>query len=894
MSSNSISPSTLRSARLLAPYLSMTDPVASPGTLKIFLGMCPGVGKTYSMLEAARELRRQGIDVVVGVVETHGRKETASLLADLEVLPLAKLPYRGTELPELDLDALLARRPKLALVDELAHTNAPGSRHPKRWQDVAELLDAGIDVFTTLNIQHLESRADVVGTITRTHIRETVPDSFLDLAKDIELIDLTPRDLLRRLEEGKVYLGDRAHAAASNFFRESHLTALRQLALRYTAERVGVDLNDIRSQHRDRGTWRIQEKLIVAVGPSPFSPSLIRRARAMAGALDATWSAIAVQTDELLTKEQQDHVTAHLSLARQLGAEATTVEAISLVEGLLSAARERGATQIVVGKSPRHRWRDFFRRPPALALLQASGEIDVIAVEPRASAGGSPHVAARCVRQSANPARNWDLPLAVTIAAGLCGAGLLLFPVIGAPNVALLMLCGVILGALKLRSGGTVVLAILTALLWNFFFTEPRLTFHVADPRDLALFIALTIAALSMGSLSNRLQRRNQAVLRQQRHNARLLEITTILTRSPDNPAAVGRCVHEVTSLFDLPCSIQLRGDDDHQLQDPHPESTFRPDAKERGVAAWAFEKKQPAGRGTSTLPEARALHLPLQGRSFTMGILSVDSGDTILSMADRDLLAAVAAQLGLALERDHLLRAIHHAEFLERSEQLRRSLLDHVSHELRTPVAIIGSALDAFEGGRPGDELISEMRGAHKRLRRVVEQLVESARIESGAIRPQPEWWDLSDLCENARERSADSLASHPFRIEIPSATPPLVWVDGELLLAAIGNLLNNTGSHTPPDTPVELHAGIDPDGQLEIRVRDHGKGLTDPARVFDRFHRGPDSPPGGLGLGLSIVRGLMRGLGGQAEARNASGGGAEFILRLPVRTTDTMPQET
>ncbi|RYD32788.1 MAG: sensor histidine kinase KdpD, partial [Verrucomicrobiaceae bacterium] len=360
----------------------MSEPAPTSGTLKVFLGMCPGVGKTYSMLEAARELRSQGMEVVAGVVETHGRKETAALLDGIEILPPARLPYRGTELSEFDLDAMLARRPKVALVDELAHTNAPGSRHAKRWQDVAELLDAGIDVLTTINIQHLESRADVVTAITGAPVRETVPDSFLDRAHEIELIDLTPRDLQRRLEEGKVYLGDRARAAAANFFKESHLTALRQLALRYTAERVGVNLREFQSGHRDRKTWRTADKLMVAVGPSPFSPSLIRRTRAMAGALDAPWSAVAVVTDEQLTPAQQDNVTRHLSLARQLGAEAVTVEAISLVDGLLTAARERRATQIIIGKSPRHGWRDFLSKPPALRLLQQSGDIDINAIEP--------------------------------------------------------------------------------------------------------------------------------------------------------------------------------------------------------------------------------------------------------------------------------------------------------------------------------------------------------------------------------------------------------------------------------------------------------------------------------------------------------------------------------
>lgn len=862
------------------------------GKLKVFLGMCPGVGKTYAMLQAAGELRRQGVDVVAGVIETHGRKDTQALLEGLERLPLRSLRYRETELAEFDIDALLARRPKVALVDELAHTNAPGSRHPKRWQDVAELLDAGIDIYTTVNIQHLESRSDVVSAITKVPIRETVPDSFLDRADGIELVDLTPRDLQRRLEEGKIYLGERAEAAAANFFKESHLTALRQLALRYTAERVGVDLREFQSQRRNRATWRTSERLLVAVGPSPFSTSLIRRTRAMAGALDAPWSAIAVTTDDTLSREEQDRLTQNLSLARQLGAEAATVEATTLVEGLLSAARERGATQIVIGKSPRHGWRDLFFRPPALRLLQRSGDIDVVAVEPGVASSSIPKESKRQKRSPSESQILVNLAKAAAIAAGLALASYPLFGVLTAQDLAMLMLCGVIIGALFLSPVGTFALAIFTGLAWNYLFTEPRFSITIQSTSDVTMFLALLIASLSMGYLSNRLRRRGLAVARQQMHNTRLLEINTILTGAADTEDAVGRCLHAVSSLFNLPCTIQLRDDSTRQLQAPHPAGTLLLDAKERGVALWTFEKKQAAGRGTGTLPEAKVLHLPLQGRSFAMGVLSVDPGESPLSLTDHDLLAAIAAQLGLGLERNHLLQAIHHAEFLDRSDQLRRSLLDHVSHELRTPVSIIGSALDAIESGTPASALVPELRSAQKRLRRVVEQLVESARIESGAVQPKPEWCDLLELLESAREQAADAITGHPLDTRIEKGSPALVWLDADLLLAALGNLLANAGHHTPPGTAIHLSASVNDSAQLEIHVRDEGPGLENPDKVFERFYRGQASRPGGLGLGLPIVRGLIRGLGGTSEARNAPGGGAEFIVKIPVRTAEEIPE--
>jgi len=867
--------------------------MSNTGKLKVFLGMCPGVGKTYAMLQAACELQRQGVDVVAGIIETHGRRETESLLDCVTILPRKSLRYRDTVFTELDLDGLIERRPKLALVDELAHTNAPGSRHPKRWQDIAEILDSGIDVYTTINIQHLESRADIVSAITKAPVRETVPDSFLDRADEIELIDLTPRDLKRRLNDGKVYFGERAIAASNNFFKESHLTALRQLALRYTAERVGIDLRELQVQRRNRATWRASERLLVAVGPSPFSVSLIRRTRAMAGSLDAPWSAIAVTTDETLAQEDQNRLTENLALARQLGAETVTVEAANLVDGLLSAARQRGVTQIIIGKSPRHGWRDFFTRTPAQRLLQSSGDIDVVAVEPGVPSDSVTSGAKRPSLSLEQPHFISNIIKAAAIAAGLSLICYPLFGLLSAQDLAMLMLCGVIVGSLFLKSLGTLALALFSGLTWNFLFTEPRFSFNISKPSDVTLFIALLISSLSMGWLSNRLRRRSNALARQQIHTSRLLEINTILTGVADNDEAVGDCLRAVNSLFHLPCSIQLRDDSTHQLRAPHHASTLLLDQKELAVATWVYEKKQPAGCGTSTLPEAKAFHLPLQGRSFAMGVISIDPGKHPLPIAERDLLSAIAAQLGLWLERNHLLHAIHHAEFIERGDQLRRSLLDHVSHELRTPVAVIGSAMDAMDHGVPSASLIVDMRSAQKRLRRVVDQLVESSRIESGAIHPKPVWSDLLEILEQSVELSRDATIGHPLSITIAPSTPPLVCVDVDLLSASMENLLTNAGHHTPPGTPIHLSASLSLDSELEIHIRDEGPGLEDPARVFERFQRGCTSRPGGLGLGLSIVRGLIRGLGGTVEACNHPSGGAEFILRIPVRTAQQIPED-
>lgn len=873
----------------------MSEPTTTHGRLKVFLGMCPGVGKTYAMLAAAIDLRAKDRDVVAGIVETHGRNETAVLLEKIELLPPAIHPYRSIRIEEFDLDALLERRPQLALIDELAHTNAPGSRHPKRWQDVAEILDAGIDVYTTINIQHLESRADTVSQITKTQVRETVPDSFLDRANEIKLIDITPSDLQQRLDEGKVYLGERAKVASKNFFRDGNLTALRQLALRYTSERVGISLRELSQQQREKPTWRTREKLLVAVGTSPHAPILIRRTRAMAAALDATWAAVAVRTDQELSAAQRDLLDQHLAFARQLGAQTSIIEAPNLVDGLLEAAREQGVSQIVIGKSPGRRWHDIFLTPPALALLQKSGDIDVIAIEP----GDLPvsvekNEAAPFPRKlKAVKVELLGLGPALSLAALLALGAYLIQPLIGAPNTALFMLCGVILAGLKLHPIPILSLGALTGLLWNFLFTIPTFSLEIASAGDLTMFVALTLSALSMGSLTSRLRRREIALSRQQRHTAHLLEITTALTASPDNEAAVGNCLKTVQDLYHLPCAVQVRSNLDHQLETPHPASNFHLDKNEQAVAQWAFDKKQAAGNGTTTLPTAEAFHLPLIGRAYAMGVLSVAPGKRGLSVPERELLGAIAAQLGLALERDHLLGAIHHAEMVELDNQLRRSLLDHVSHELRTPVAVLGAAIDTLKTENvalAGQSVLQEMRSAQQRLRRVIDQLIQSARIEAGAVRANPEWWDLADLCETARERCGN-LNHHPLEIVIPPDTPPLFFLDGELLLGAIENLLSNAIRHTPNGTKTHLRASLKKPASLEIIVRDEGSGFPEPLNIFERFQRGENATPGGLGLGLSIVRGLIRGLGGEVSARNHPVGGAEFRLTLPVKTASKLP---
>lgn len=860
--------------RLLA-QLQQEDLASQSGKLHIFLGMCPGVGKTYAMLQLARQRAKEGVDVLAGIVETHGRAETAELLEQLPVQPRQQLDHRGIALEEFDLDETLRRRPQLVLVDELAHSNAPGSRHAKRYQDVLELLDAGINVYTTLNVQHIESQVDIVQQITGVSVQETVPDSVLDRAHEIQLIDLSVEKLLERMAEGKVYLGERAELAVSHFFKPGNLTALRELALRFTAEQVDRYLEDIRRARRVQSPWKTNMRLMAGVGPSPYAESIIRWTRRAAGRLNCPWLVVWVEGSRELAPEEQERLAQSLSLARKLGGEVVSVTGERIAEALLEVARDRNVSQIVVGKPEQASW---WRKSLADQLILGSGDIEVCVIRPLAA---SRQARRKPSREPAPPSLiaeySWALVTVFTLAS-LCWA---LAPYTGYMFVGLLFLLAVVLAALRFRPGPVLTLASLSALCWNFLFIPPHFTFRIQKPEDWAMFVLFFIVAASMGSLTSRLRLRELAERRRLRHTDTLLRVTQSAALAVELENGLAEALRTINGLLRASTALVVRQNDRSLPRAAHPASSFQPSQKEWGVITWSYSNKQCAGRFTDTLPESTATWFPLQTATSVMGVLGVQlPPEAQLDFNARQTIEALALQLALVLEKDHFIEAVKHAEVVAQSESLHRTLLDSVSHELKTPLAVIQASLDGL--GETPDPYLTEIRTAAKRLQRVVDSLLQMSRLESEILQPSLDWCDLTDVIAAARRAAGSPLETHPVRVQIPGEFP-LLRLDHELFAQALANVLHNAAIYTPAQAAIEITARLDA-GRFSLQVRDHGPGLPAGAeqRIFEKFYRTAGSPPGGTGLGLAIARGLIRALSGHISARNHPAGGAEFLIEL------------
>ncbi|MGA2748755.1 MAG: sensor histidine kinase KdpD [Verrucomicrobiota bacterium] len=867
------------------------------GHLKVFLGMCAGVGKTYSMLEAARRELAAGRDVAIGYLETHGRKETDSLAQDLPLVPRRNTQYRGVALSEMDLDAVLARRPQLALVDEFAHTNAPDSRHPKRYQDVAELLDAGIDVFTTLNVQHIDSRAEAVRQITGVAISETVPDTALAGA-ELELVDLPPDELRARLLAGKVYLPANAAHAQDRFFRPGNLAALRELALRFTAERVGQDVRDYRRAHGVGDPWKSGQRLLVAVSPSPTAASLIRWTRRLAGELHATWVALYVERTQPISDNAQARLARHLSLARDLGAEIITTTDDDVVHGILRIAREQNATQIVVGKPAGWRTLELLRGGSMLnRLIRNSGRIDVHAVAPE----GETNVQQTIRRTVFIPLQTRGYARAAGVVAAVTLLNVLLQRWLGHEPITLIYLMTVVMLALFVERGPTLAAATATALLWDYFFTEPRFSFRISSPADVTMFVTYFIIAVVVGQLAARLRAR-QKVERLREHRATALYLLTReLAAASDLSQLLAVVIRQVSEAFWADVALWLPNDSADTGAAPltlYFASTWLLSDKEQNVAVWAFQHRQPAGHGTDSVPSSEGLHLPLIAGERAVGALSLRfHDDTPLAPAVRDLLEAFVRQIALVLDRQRLCDTEAEAKLLAESERLGTTLLNSVSHELRTPLAAIGSVASSFRSAGPlnpvQQNLTSELDEAVARLNRLVGNLLDLSRLEAGHLRPNLDWHDLSDIVQAALQNLGHSLDSHNVKTVIASDLPP-VKLDAVLTAQILSNLLGNVAKHTPPGTTIELSGRI-LSGQLCIQVADNGPGLPpgNPNRLFDRFQRGPNAVAGGTGLGLSLVKGFTEAQGGQVSAASQPGGGSVFTLIFPLAKMPPVPAE-
>jgi two-component system sensor histidine kinase KdpD len=857
------------------------------GRLTVFLGMCPGVGKTYTMLQYARQRLREGVNVVVGVVETHKRTETEALLTGLPIVPRRSIEYKGVTLREMDLDAILEQRPELVLVDELAHTNAPGTRHPKRFQDVLELLDAGIAVYTTLNVQHLESRVDVVHQITGVTIRETVPDSFLDRADEIQLVDLTPEQLRERLEDGKVYLGEMAQAAAAHFFKFENLAALREMALRFTAERADQDVRGAMRERKISGPWKTGERLLVGVGPDAYAESLVRWTRRIAGELDCPWIAVYVEPAAPLDPSIKERITKNLSLARQLGGDVIVTSGQDVSEAILRVAREQNATQIVVGKPTRSSSLHWLTgRSPAYDLIRKSGYIDVYVVQPEKQ---TQEEKPKRFVATAPPVHEFFIAAIAT--ALVTTAGLLIEPFTSYLAIALLYLLLVVAAGLKLRRGVVLLVAAASALLWNFLFIPPRFTFYIDRFHDAMLFAMFFVVAIAMSHLTSRLRLSEMAERRRERRTAALYDLAHQAALAPDLETGLRAAVNLIESLFGAKAALLLRLPDHTLSNTPHPASSFSPSEKEKSVATWAFSHRTPAGKFTDTLPDSEALHLPLQARTAVMGVLSVrPSSDKSFDLGERELIEAFAALIGTILEKDHFIQAFKHAEIIETSERLHRALFDSVSHELKTPLAAVHAGLDAL-ARQIGEEekptaTLRELQSAVRRLRRVIDNLLDMTRIEARVIEPKLDWCDVGELAHESVALAGEPLGAHAVVIEGADKLP-MVKLDQALIEQALVNLLLNAAAWSPPGTEIVVRVRLEHD-KLFLSVLDEGKGLSesDRAHIFEKFYRASDARPGGTGLGLSIVDGFVRAHGGTVRAANRDEGGAEFQIRLPVQT--------
>jgi len=859
------------------------------GKLTIFFGAAPGVGKTYAMLEVARaEMEQEKRDVVVGIVETHGRYETGALLLGLELLPRRKLLYRSVEVQEFDLDAALARRPDLILVDELAHTNVEGSRHAKRWQDVEELLDAGIDVFSTMNVQHVESLNDVIAKITGVIVRETVPDSVLERAHELKLVDLPPDDLIERLREGKVYVPAQAQRAIENFFKKGNLIALRELALRHTAERVDAQMLAYRRAQGIEQTWAAAEQLLVAVSASPFSGRIIRAARRMAGALHARWFAVYVEprTATGQHKAAEAQLSQNLKLAEQLGAEVVTLSGEDAAKTLLKFAREHNITKIIAGKPVTSRWRDRFRVSLVDRLVRQGGDIDVYVT------AGDPAPSDTVANQG--PERSLHVPsvLAAALVSGLAtAAAWFLFGRAQLPDVVMTYLLGIILVSSRLGFAASILAALLSVAAFDFFFVPPYLTFAVSDFRHTVTFGVMFLVAVLISGLTQRVRNQAASAERREARTAALYELSRELNLAQDRKQVVELASRHLEKAFSCRVAI-LVPRAGGKLERVHASSGLE-DTTERdaSVGQWVLRNHKEAGLGTSTLPSSAALYVPLLASGGIVGVLALypDRADRLESIEQRRHVGAFTAQVALAMERAELAEETQRARREVEAEQLRSSLLSSVSHDLRTPLAVItGAASTLLQKTPPIEEatqqdLIETILEESERLNRQIRNLLDMTRLESGGVRLNKDWLPLEEVVGSALNRVERRLERRDVRVDLPIDLP-LVAIDPVLVELALTNLLENAAKYG--SDPIEINATPSRE-EIVVEVADRGPGIPpgEEVRVFEKFHRAVrDGAAEGVGLGLAICRAVVAAHGGRIWAQNREGGGASFRFSLPI----------
>ncbi len=860
------------------------------GRLKIFLGYAAGVGKTYAMLEAAHQRKEEGVDVVVGYVETHGRIETERLQAGLEAILRKKLEYRGVWLEEMDVDAILSRQPQLALVDELAHTNAPGSRHLKRYHDVEDLLDAGMNVYVTLNIQHLESLNDVIAQITGVKVHETVPDAVIDEASEIELVDLPPDELLARLKDGKVYVPDQAVRAIEKFFRKGNLTALRELSMRRAAERVDDQMLAYMQTRAIPGPWPAAERLLVCISPSPMAERLVRSARRLADELNAEWTAVYIETSAHahLSPDQRDRVAQTLMLAEALGGKTITLSGDSVARSVTDYARQYNFTKIIVGKTLEPRWIEWFRGSVVDHLMRFSGNIDIYVVSREEK---TPDLRQTFARQIHSPFQRylWAI-LLVALGTGL---NMLFHPRISPTNLVMIYLLNVVIVASYLGRGPAILASILSVLVFDYFFVPPYLTLVVSDTEYLLTFTGLLGVGLVISELTARARDQAEMARRREASTAALYGLSRDLAAAAGIDDILRAITQNVSQTFGREVVIFLPDKDPEAGLKPYTYSpNFTPDENERAVAVWTFQHRQSAGRGTDTLSASEARYLPLMTARGVVGVLGAKPMDASrhLSLEQVRLMEAFANQAALAIERVQLADQARQAQLLKATEELQSALLNSISHDLRTPLVSITGSLSSLQEDNNMDEetrqsLLETAREEADRLNRLVGNLLDMTRIEAGAIQVGRESSDVLDVIGTALETINSQLGNHPVKVDVPDDLP-LVPMDFVLMERVLVNVLDNAIKYSPAQAPIEVQARL-AGNDLQINVLDQGPGIPtrDLERIFDKFYR--VQRPGyvrGTGLGLSICKGIVEAHGGSIYAKNRQDGGAIITIVLPL----------
>lgn len=867
------------------------------GRLRIFLGAAPGVGKTYEMLSAARVRQREGVDVVIGVVETHGRAETAALMVGLEAIPLRQVDYQGRTLEEMDLDAILLRRPGIVLVDELAHTNAPGSRHPKRYQDVQELLEAGIDVYTTLNIQHVESLNDVVARITRIRVRETVPDSVIDRADDIELVDLTPADLIQRLHDGKVYVPAQARRAVEHYFRIGNLTALRELALRRTAQRVDDQMVDYMRSHAIEGPWPAGERVLVCVGGDAPSDGLVRQARRLADRFRAPWTAINVETPGQLRDDarQQAWATEALRLAQRLGGEAVVVPGLDIVGAVIEHARTYNATHIMVGKSVTPGWRGIVHRSVAHGLIHRAGGIAIHVIEASDRTPPQP--------RAAEPVALPPYLISLGLVAASVPVAAVLQQALDITNVSLVLLTAILLGAMRYGTGPSLVACLAASLAYNFFFLPPLYTFTIADPENIVALFFFTVVALIVSNLAARLRGQVLATSQRARTTESLYQFSRKLAVSLTLDDLLWATCHQIATVLKVRSVILLPDGDTLAVRAGFPPEDALEDA-DLAAARWSWDRNHVAGRGSDTLPGAKWLFLPMRTARGPIGVVGIarDGADPILTPEQQRQLDALTDQSALAIERINLAHDLNQARIQAEADRLRGALLTSISHDLRTPLAsILGSATSLRAhgvtlDGETREALLTTVIDETERLNRFIGNLLDMTRLEAGVLRPALSLTVLSDVIGAALQRASGILSGHEIAVDLPPNLP-MLDLDMVLFEQVLFNLLDNAAKYAPPGSLIRLQAEQDGD-VVRLMVIDEGDGIppADRTRIFDKFYRsgGGDRRRAGTGLGLAICRGFVEAMGGTIEVTDRGDRpGSIFTLAFPVPVLTPIEQE-